>query len=534
MRFASKIIALIGIASLLLVGCQQDAQLVTEAVKNNFDTTSVESKSTVTFDLNLPEAEDHPIFDLLSSGIVMDAKQKNLQEAAVSISANNPETIKGTELWPFDEDPAIDLIVRGNDLLITSPVDKPALLLPVEESGDIPPEKMNELALEFVENFIENYDYTFENVVEKGTETVSLPNGNDVSAKHIQINMDLEEAIDVTIYTLESLAESDELKELFALFMVNEEMEEMPDLSELMQEGFLELAAMLKDVKNEHLDESGVEANIVFDYWINDDTEIVQEDAMISVHLPQQLTGETEDITIDLDMTSQYWNRDGDVELDVPADIDTISVEQISENPDLLNEFTEGSPLYAFAELMLPVPDFDDVSEDFWAYEEIQMLKMLGIIEGYEDNTFEPRQSITRAEFTKMVVASFGIPAEGELPFDDADEIDDWAKPFVATAVDMDLITGYDDGTFRPNELISRDEMVTVFVRALDISTDVDADLSFKDLDQIDDWALPYVKAAVANDLVEGRPGNRFDPKGEAERAEVAALLYRAIFQLDF
>ncbi|OMF05706.1 S-layer homology domain-containing protein [Paenibacillus sp. FSL H7-0942] len=84
------------------------------------------------------------------------------------------------------------------------------------------------------------------------------------------------------------------------------------------------------------------------------------------------------------------------------------------------------------------------------------------IVRGVTDSTFEPDRSITRAEFAAIVVRALGLkPGEGSNSFHDLNETD-WYADVVKTASDYGLISGYEDGTFRPQEQITRQEAMTL------------------------------------------------------------------------
>ncbi|WP_054668852.1 S-layer homology domain-containing protein [Calditerricola satsumensis] len=91
------------------------------------------------------------------------------------------------------------------------------------------------------------------------------------------------------------------------------------------------------------------------------------------------------------------------------------------------------------------------------------------------------------------------------------------------------LIRGYHDGTLRPNQPITRAELVTVLTRALKLPPADNHPLPYADRDRIPRWALPAVKAATAHGLVNGRSDNRFAPNDKATRAEAVTILYRIL-----
>ncbi len=110
---------------------------------------------------------------------------------------------------------------------------------------------------------------------------------------------------------------------------------------------------------------------------------------------------------------------------------------------------------------------YTDVARDAWYNNAISTLSNLGIIDGYEDGSFRPNSPITRAEFTKIAVSFFEYAdIEYEGTFSDVAE-GRWYTQFVAAAVEMGLIEGYPDGTFRPDASITRAEACTIVNRTL-------------------------------------------------------------------
>ena len=114
---------------------------------------------------------------------------------------------------------------------------------------------------------------------------------------------------------------------------------------------------------------------------------------------------------------------------------------------------------------------FSDVPEGKWYTEPVLKLASLGIINGYPDGTFMPNNTITRAEFTVML-SRFSIITNGTLRFSDV-KSSYWAADEIISASTYGWIDGYGDGTFRPKNPITRAEAATVLNRVLGRSADV-------------------------------------------------------------
>ena len=111
-------------------------------------------------------------------------------------------------------------------------------------------------------------------------------------------------------------------------------------------------------------------------------------------------------------------------------------------------------------------PVFDDVPEGAWYAEPVNVMAKLGIVEGVGDDKFEPNREITRAEFTAMAMRFAQGETGGKNIFSDVDE-DDWFYDVVVDSIKYGWIEGYPDGTFRPQNLITREEVTTIVNRML-------------------------------------------------------------------
>ena len=96
------------------------------------------------------------------------------------------------------------------------------------------------------------------------------------------------------------------------------------------------------------------------------------------------------------------------------------------------------------------------------------MLHTYGIVNGYDENTFGPDDTITREQMAVMIVKAAKLtPVPGDLSFADGHTISDWARESMAAAVQNGIITGYPDNTVRPQGNATRAEAVTVIMNAL-------------------------------------------------------------------
>lgn len=173
--------------------------------------------------------------------------------------------------------------------------------------------------------------------------------------------------------------------------------------------------------------------------------------------------------------------------------------------------------------------EFADTA-NHWAAAAISRAVGLGIVNGYADGSFRPNAAISRVEFAVMLSRALSLPsAGGELVFADKDAIGGWAQPFIKQAVSAGVVSGFQDGTFRPDRKISRAELTVMIVRALGLTLEKQGSLPFADAAQIPAYAIPYAAAAAKYGLIEGVDGNRFGADAPATRAEAITLVLRAV-----
>lgn len=179
---------------------------------------------------------------------------------------------------------------------------------------------------------------------------------------------------------------------------------------------------------------------------------------------------------------------------------------------------------------------FPDVKDGDWFNEYVRDLWNKGILEGYENGLFLPQNHITRAEFVKMLAVAAGLKEdtvlnESDIPFRDVPS-DQWYAPYVVWAVENSLITGYEDETFRPQQNISRQEMMVVQYRyAASVMKKelpvIVSEMIFADADDIGSWALDEARALQMTGVINGMGDNMLMPKAYSTRAEVAAMVSR-------
>jgi len=172
-------------------------------------------------------------------------------------------------------------------------------------------------------------------------------------------------------------------------------------------------------------------------------------------------------------------------------------------------------------------PTFKDIT-GHWAEEFIRKAVAAGIVQGYTNGTFQPNNSITREEFTVMLMQTLKPQTAGaELKFKDKAKIGNWALEAVSQAVETGIITGYVDGTFRPTAPISRVEMVSMIAAVIGIDHDATGVTGFADDRAIPVWAKKAVQTVKNHGVILGRGDNTFGADGIASRAEAVTILLR-------
>ncbi len=175
-------------------------------------------------------------------------------------------------------------------------------------------------------------------------------------------------------------------------------------------------------------------------------------------------------------------------------------------------------------------PVFSDIV-GHWAENEIKRLMNLQVLNGVSNTEFQPEREISRAEFTKMIVQSLHLPLQDyDGCFLDV-ENSAWYADFIQTAVEAEIIVG-NDGIFRPDAPISREEMTKILIEAyrnrLGFRME-EIELQFTDADEVSVWAKPYVAEAVRLGLMQGMTANAFCPQSLSTRAQAAAVICRLL-----
>ena len=169
---------------------------------------------------------------------------------------------------------------------------------------------------------------------------------------------------------------------------------------------------------------------------------------------------------------------------------------------------------------------FSDVDADDWFAASAVYVRDNGIMNGTSATTFDPNGTTSRGQITAILYRAAGSPAVSDaVDFPDVAPGAYYADAAVWAAANG-IVTGYGDGTFRPNDPITRQQLAAILWRYAG-SPAAEADADFADESAIASYAAAAVDWARDAGVISGRDGNRFDPSGRATRAQAAVILHR-------
>ena len=171
---------------------------------------------------------------------------------------------------------------------------------------------------------------------------------------------------------------------------------------------------------------------------------------------------------------------------------------------------------------------YTDIDDVIWARNAIVTLTDMGIVKGREPLKFYPNENIKREEFVKMLVVALADDAkEAELSFTDTDK-NAWYYTFIAKAVNEGIVKGYSDTLFGIGNNITREDLCVMAYNAIkeENAETVEINLPFNDAEEISDYAKEAVSFLSANGVVNGVGDKLFAPKATATRAQAAKIIY--------
>ncbi len=200
---------------------------------------------------------------------------------------------------------------------------------------------------------------------------------------------------------------------------------------------------------------------------------------------------------------------------------DTVSSPQPSNAPTVTSAPASGDYLYS------------DLPGSHWANDYIVLMTEKGLLNGYEDGTFRPDSNISRAELVAIIyrvynseVVQTGVT---DIEFTDV-SADEWYTPYIYWAAGAGYINGYENGTFMPDEYITREDICVILNRVIEkqgitlVSQAAEA-IEFADSIEISDYAVDSVKNMQNLGVISGKENNMFAPKENATRAEISKMV---------
>lgn len=178
------------------------------------------------------------------------------------------------------------------------------------------------------------------------------------------------------------------------------------------------------------------------------------------------------------------------------------------------------------------VNQFTDL-EGHWAEAYMEFLYEKGIFSGTSETTMDPDLGVTRQEIAVLLTKMLGYDNEipfGNKKYTDDEDIASWAKNSVYVLSERGIYAGYDDGSFKPKRIISRQEFVSLLGRHL--SGNYSDELNYTDAADIYYWAVEDVKELTYYGIVSGYPDGTFRPLNDITRAEAAVIIYNTLYRV--
>ena len=172
---------------------------------------------------------------------------------------------------------------------------------------------------------------------------------------------------------------------------------------------------------------------------------------------------------------------------------------------------------------------FIDVAPNAWYKDAVQYAYDNGLMTGVSANEFAPDATTTRGMIVSMLARLEGVESANDAGF--ADVSDEWYATAVNWAASVGVVNGYEDNTFRPNDAITREQLAAILMnyaayKGQDVSARASLD-AYSDAENVSTWATDTMSWAVAEGYITGMTADTLQPQGSATRAQVAAILER-------
>ncbi len=199
------------------------------------------------------------------------------------------------------------------------------------------------------------------------------------------------------------------------------------------------------------------------------------------------------------------------------------------------NSMSGGAPSAPVTPVTPAPTGFSDVPASHWANPYVTELAKKDIISGYDDNTFKPNNSVTREEFVKMIVGAAGLyKADAQCEFTDVAQ-NAWFYPYIASAYAYELVSGVTDAEFGVGTKITRQDVAVIasrIIKKFKNDTVIPTETTLTDIDTVSDYAQDSVKLLNGMGIINGYDDGSFMPKNTLTRAEAATIIYKLINSL--
>lgn len=190
-----------------------------------------------------------------------------------------------------------------------------------------------------------------------------------------------------------------------------------------------------------------------------------------------------------------------------------------------------------YADEIANLPQYSDIPNNAWYKSYVSHLSQLGIIDGIAPDKFGPNQNITRAEFVKMITMATNMDLanyDGETLFSDVSP-DEWYAPYIQWATENGILEGFNESTFDPNKFITREAASTMMYRLYELQeSDIIIEKkgiyrlespAFSDESSISPWAVESIEQLKEASIIEGNENGEINPQNNISRSEAAKIL---------
>lgn len=167
---------------------------------------------------------------------------------------------------------------------------------------------------------------------------------------------------------------------------------------------------------------------------------------------------------------------------------------------------------------------FSDLGNS-WAADFINSLADRGAVTGNPDGTFLPDNKITRAEIVAIMVRALNLSSNETVNFSDTSK--HWAKGYISIAASCGIAKGVGEGIFSPGEMVTREQLATMIVRAGGLTSKSNEPAIFTDRNTASSWATSNIDIASQNNIISGYPDGSFKPQNNVTRAEACSMIVK-------